>query len=732
MKTISLKKVSAVAVASLGFGLLSVVPAQAAAAATVTVGSPVRTGPGTYTVAVTLGVTGADDCTTTADGTGYVLTAGATTPLAAVAPATGVVSFATNSTTAGSTAGATTGKADVTVAGTITITSATNTNVANVAALAGSYTGKIKLAGPSGCDVTESASTTITIAASTTGSFIAPVAATVTTNNTVAQAVNGQATFKFIQGTGDTSYTVTSSGPGTILSTTATTTAPTNLNGLTPAGGVSWSPATTVQQLTVVVTSSIAGVQTLTFQPITAATGAPGIALTATVTWGGAITFAPTSTVVRQQPTATAANIVAGDAQGSTSATTYNFTTTLNAITPSNYKTAGNALSVIEVVTLNSDGSAAYQGNVVSASITGSGLISASTTAPTAATAPAVTGASRATTVTLDASKNVAWIYASTDGTAGTGTVTISVTDAVTGATTVVGSRSFITYGAVAKLSVASSNYTVGRAGYTTGGASATQSAAGSVANPLDTTVTDRLSAFVIKAEDSAGSAVTTTAVPTIVSSDVSVVTGGTCVLDAGSATYGSSTNGVGYYNCNFTTAANAKSGAKATLTIRVLNPADTSGTTYLTTTVPVTVGEKVATTTLSTDKKSYAPGEAMIVTAKAVDASGNPVYDGAASVVPTSSKALGGTALSSLMTGFYVGGVDASSTTVAKAKVFAPAQSGSFVLTGTDSTLATVSATASVTDANAGLLTQIDALNAKIVALNALIAKIMKKLGVK
>jgi hypothetical protein len=36
------------------------------------------------------------------------------------------------------------------------------------------------------------------------------------------------------------------------------------------------------------------------------------------------------------------------------------------------------------------------------------------------------------------------------------------------------------------------------------------------------------------------------------------------------------------------------------------------------------------------------------------------------------------------------------------------------------------------VTDANSGLLTQIDALNAKIVALNALIAKIMKKLGVK
>jgi hypothetical protein len=43
-----------------------------------------------------------------------------------------------------------------------------------------------------------------------------------------------------------------------------------------------------------------------------------------------------------------------------------------------------------------------------------------------------------------------------------------------------------------------------------------------------------------------------------------------------------------------------------------------------------------------------------------------------------------------------------------------------------------TITAAASVTDGNAALLTQIDALNAKIVALNALIAKIMKRLGVR
>jgi hypothetical protein len=49
-----------------------------------------------------------------------------------------------------------------------------------------------------------------------------------------------------------------------------------------------------------------------------------------------------------------------------------------------------------------------------------------------------------------------------------------------------------------------------------------------------------------------------------------------------------------------------------------------------------------------------------------------------------------------------------------------------------TSNTVADASKSITITDANASLLTQIDALNAKIVALNALIAKIMKKLGVK
>jgi hypothetical protein len=120
-----------------------------------------------------------------------------------------------------------------------------------------------------------------------------------------------------------------------------------------------------------------------------------------------------------------------------------------------------------------------------------------------------------------------------------------------------------------------------------------------------------------------------------------------------------------------------------------------------------------------------------MVITRTAKDSAGNPVYDGAASPAVSFSKAVGGTAPAA---GVYVGGVSANATSAAKSGVFAPTVAGAFVATATSGATggATITASSSVTDANAGLLTQIDALNAKIVALNALIAKIMKKLGVK
>jgi hypothetical protein len=119
-----------------------------------------------------------------------------------------------------------------------------------------------------------------------------------------------------------------------------------------------------------------------------------------------------------------------------------------------------------------------------------------------------------------------------------------------------------------------------------------------------------------------------------------------------------------------------------------------------------------------------------MTITRTAKDSAGNPVADGTAAPAITFSKSVGGTAPGA---SFYKGGTK-SSTSSGVASVFAPAIGGAFTMQATSGNAAgsALTASASVTDVNAGLLTQIDALNAKIVALNALIAKIMKKLGVK
>jgi hypothetical protein len=237
--------------------------------------------------------------------------------------------------------------------------------------------------------------------------------------------------------------------------------------------------------------------------------------------------------------------------------------------------------------------------------------------------------------------------------------------------------------------------------------------------------------AFIVKATDSLGQAVSTLAVPTIVSGTTTVVTGGTCVLDGGASTVSSSTNGVGFYNCNFNVAPSAASGSKSTLTIRVLDPADADGVKFLTTTIDVTVGGSVSTEVISFDKLAYAPGEAMTMTRTAKDSSGNPVADGTSAPAITFSKAVGGTAPAA---GIYVGGTISSTSSTGVQSVFAPVIAGAFTAIATSGNTAksALSASATVTDSNAALLTQIDALNAKIVALNALIAKIMKKLGVK
>jgi hypothetical protein len=220
--------------------------------------------------------------------------------------------------------------------------------------------------------------------------------------------------------------------------------------------------------------------------------------------------------------------------------------------------------------------------------------------------------------------------------------------------------------------------------------------------------------AFTVKTMSSTDLAadIASSGVPTIVSGTATVVVSGICAADT-DADYGSGS--VGAYGCSFTTASSAKSGDKATLTVRTPDPASTTGG-YLTTTIDVTVGGGVNSEVISTDKASYSTGEVMTVTLTAKDSSSNPVYDGAARPALSANKSVGG-ALTAI-TGYYSAGVASNAANT----LYAPAVAGDLLLTATsaDATGAAtkLSATVSVEgDASASLA--LDAANAATDAAN-------------
>jgi hypothetical protein len=307
-------------------------------------------------------------------------------------------------------------------------------------------------------------------------------------------------------------------------------------------------------------------------------------------------------------------------------------------------------------------------------------------------------------------------LYVCADGTSGVATVTIKVTDADDSVYTLA-TRSLTFFGSVTKIA-ATGVLTIGRSAGAALGVDTAARTAG---------VTPSI---IVNATDKNGVGVSGLTF-TLKSSNVNVMTETlTCNEDIKATANVASSGGKGFYNCATTSSSGSKSGDKADLTVRIVDPAG-DGTTFLTSVVAFTIGGSAATgtETLAFDKTSYAPGEAMVITRTGKDSSGNSVSDGTASPELKFSKAVGGTAP---VAGTYVGGASKSSTSAATAGVFAPVTPGAFTVIATAANGTTITASATVTDANAGLLTQLDALNAKIVALNALIAKIMKKLGVK
>jgi len=204
-----------------------------------------------------------------------------------------------------------------------------------------------------------------------------------------------------------------------------------------------------------------------------------------------------------------------------------------------------------------------------------------------------------------------------------------------------------------------------------------------------------------VTAKDAGARAVTGLTV-SIVSSDATQISTGSCSDTAGlSSTTTHVTDGT--YLCSLTPVVTSASGKAVTLTIRTVDPAVTTSTAYLTTTHAVTMGGAVNTVVLTLDKATYDPGQVMTITATAKDSSGNTPYDGQSGPTLTANKQLG----ASISMSTYRGGNSTSNTRSSAGVVsnttnlFAPAAAGKFTINGRDgqTTSAEISVSATVAD---------------------------------
>jgi hypothetical protein len=281
--------------------------------------------------------------------------------------------------------------------------------------------------------------------------------------------------------------------------------------------------------------------------------------------------------------------------------------------------------------------------------------------------------------------KNGEYVHVWSTGTAGTAKITLTTISGL-----VLGTETVVFYGAVTKIAQTQAPVlSVARAGgYSTTGA------------------------FTISATDVNGNPVPGLTV-TGTSSNVNVIGSVTVTADATTP---------GDYLVDYSSSASSKSGDTATITFKTVDPAVTTTTAYLTTTATVSVGGKVAKEVITLDKGSYSPGEQMIITITATDASGNPVYDGKAVPALSANKSVVG--LDKIATTYLGGKADTQARYLGAVtnayRAFAPATGGDFKITATsgNATADLISVSATVQDAATNAAT--DAANEATDAANA------------
>ena len=402
-----------------------------------------------------------------------------------------------------------------------------------------------------------------------------------------------------------------------------------------------------------------AGTYVIQFYMTTSNSGATPVASTTVVSW--TVTVAAADSTAVGSSTSTIRSGAATAASGTTA-------TTDSTVVASKSSTRATQDATIYIVQKNAaaatltGGTDALKGE--SMTVTVSGGVAWVTTG-TSATRP-----TSGTVATLANGGSNA-IYVWSNGTAGVATITTTTYSGL-----LIGTETVTFTGAVTKLAVTKSYNTMTNYG------SIVRSGGKTSGNLVEVTATD------------SGARAIDGLTLTCVSGDATVITG--CTVTAAA-------DGTGEYYLAFTSAANSTSGKKATVTIRTVDPAVTTSTAYLTTTVDLTLGGTIATETISFDKTSYSPGEGMVITRSAKDSLGNPVYDGAASVALTSNKSLGGSALASCT--YYAGTCTTetmySGAVLVKYNTYAPAAPGAFTVSGLGGLLGGVllSATATVSD---------------------------------
>jgi hypothetical protein len=474
-----------------------------------------------------------------------------------------------------------------------------------------------------------------------------------------------------------TIYTVPTASAGTARAAGAITSgaapgiiAPFNGSSADYSAGASFTDGSTLTPHTysAVISTPTAGTYTVTVTRITAATGVPAVLATGTITVGAS---APSAAAALST-----AFIGAGTAFAAAEATaaSMRFPSTAAATVHANIS-----------VTLNDANGVAINGQSISATVSGPGLITA-----TAGNGAAQRGLVRAVSIAAaDQTTNQFTIGISADGTRGVSTIT------VLRGTTVIATKTVTFYGSVATLT-ATQTASIMRSGRTAASTVSDFVLGGSNAAELATAAITRATAtnIAIVAKDADGNVVPGLTVTADIS-DVAVISDVTITPCTGTALTVCA-SGAGNWIASTTPAIGGVSGAKATVTFKTPNPLVPGGF-ISTAAVPFSLGgtQVGGTVTMTLNKATYEPGERVIITYTAKDAAGNPVRDWTTAATPTANKNLPGLAGGTFVGGTVVIGDEAGEL------VYAPVSPGAFIITlatGT-ATGAEITATATVGD---------------------------------